>query len=142
MMSNSTKWWSNSYTYDDTPSKLKCTALFAGEKCIGSIDHLGTFVPEISELDRIIKTRKKLPIAKLPEFPESIINPIFKYEHVYEYRKGMLIPMVFDKDDRLVPLVGGKIIDFKDYHYSPTARRIYNLPGRFVLKKDEPSKKP
>ena len=35
-----------------------------------------------------------------------------------------------------VRTVGGKIIAFKDYEYSPTAPRIWNLPGGFVTEEE------
>lgn len=66
--------------------------------------------------------------------PKQLVTAKDKDEQVYEYRSDYLIPMVFDSKYGLIPEVGGKIIEFKDYQYSPTARRIYNLPGRFVPK--------
>lgn len=34
-----------------------------------------------------------------------------------------------DEDGNFVPALGSKAIDFKEYHYSKDAPRIYNLPG-------------
>jgi hypothetical protein len=50
---------------------------------------------------------------------------------VYEYRSGYLIPGRIDKDT-FVPDLGGKIMDFEKYRYSPQGRAIYNLPGYFT----------
>ncbi len=66
-------------------------------------------------------------------------------EPVYEYRSGRLIKGELDKEGNFLPDLPGKVIDFKDYRYSKTAIRIYNLPGSFVkpseIKKDEPKKR-
>lgn len=101
--------------------------------CLGTLDAKGTFIPDMSTINSkfgLIGGPSKLIEAKTPN------------EKIYEYRTGILVPMYINDKNKLIPEVGGKIIDFKDYKYSPTARRIYNLPGRFVLKKDEPAKKP
>lgn len=100
---------------------------------LGTLDNKGQFVPDLTTANStfgLIGGPSKLIEAKTPN------------EKVYEYRTGILVPMYINDKNKLIPEVGGKIIDFKDYQYSPTARRIYNLPGRFVLKKDEPEKKP
>ena len=47
---------------------------------------------------------------------------------------------------KFVPDEGGRIIKFSDYHYSPFARPIWNLPGYFrpvaVKPADKPPAKP
>jgi hypothetical protein len=50
---------------------------------------------------------------------------------VYEFRSGVLIPGEMLIDGRFIPEVGGKIILFADYVYTPEARYIWNLPGWF-----------
>jgi internalin A len=55
-------------------------------------------------------------------------------EDVYEYRSGRLVKGTLLENGTFVPELGGKVIDFKDYHYAKDAPRIYNLPGRFVKK--------
>jgi hypothetical protein len=55
----------------------------------------------------------------------------------YEYRSGRLILGTMMPDGNFVPEVGSTVIDFKDFHYSPTATPIWNLPGYF--KKKEPA---
>jgi hypothetical protein len=107
--------------------------LVAQWTCLGTLDAKGTFIPDMTTINSkfgIIGGPSNLVEAKTPN------------EKVYEYRTGILVPMTINDKNKLIPEVGGKIIDFKDYHYSPNARHIYNLPGRFVLKKDEPAKKP
>ena len=59
-----------------------------------------------------------------------------KAKKVYEFRSGVLIPGEIQPDGRFVPEVGGKIIPFKDYEYSPTATPIWNLPGVFVTEEE------
>ncbi|MBX9625689.1 MAG: hypothetical protein K2X82_17945 [Gemmataceae bacterium] len=50
----------------------------------------------------------------------------------YEIRFGTLIPGTLRKDGLFVPEVGGKVIKFADYKYSPEGPQIWNLPGWFV----------
>ena len=59
----------------------------------------------------------------------------------YEFRSGVLIPGEIQDDGRFVPEVGGKIIKFSDYTYTPTASRIWNLPGYFVSIEPKPADK-
>lgn len=75
-----------------------------------------------------------------PEF-ERISVMSKSPEKVYEYRSGILIPGVLGLDGRFVPEVGGTIIKFKYYRSSLTARRIWNLPGTFKIKRVEHHKK-
>ncbi len=110
--------------------------------CIGHIDAFGSFVPNIKDLDKVIQARKRNEFVGGVSAPTPLIMQVKPNEPVYAYRSGILVPMIIDNKRGLIHEVGGKIIDFKDYHYSPTARRIYNLPGRFVLKKEEPTRKP
>lgn len=87
--------------------------------------------PKLSDLEKMINAYiRKLPRSRMG--PSNLIERKHTKEKVYEYRSGILVPMVFDEYRGLIPEVGGKIIDFKDYRYTPEARRIYNLPGRFV----------
>lgn len=99
--------------------------------CLGTIDSDGNFIPKLSDLEKMINAfKRKLPRSRMG--PSNLIERKHTKEKVYEYRSGILVPMVFDEYRGLIPEVGGKIINFKDYKYSPEARRIYNLPGRFV----------
>lgn len=59
-----------------------------------------------------------------------------KNPHVYEYRSGVLVPGKLQEYSAFIPEVGGKIIDFKDYKYTPDGPQIYNLPGFFMKKSD------
>ncbi len=107
---------------------------YLGENtCLGKLDANGTFIHDMTTINSkfgLIGGPSKLIEAKTPN------------EKVYEYRSGVLVPMYINDKNKLIPEVGGKIIDFKEYKYSPTARRIYNLPGRFVLKNQQGEKKP
>lgn len=111
-------------------------------QCIGTINSKGDFVPDYDQLSRSIRAFKDSTFLPLGSFPKGLTSGMYPDGKVYEYRSGFLVPMIIDLKKGLIPEVGGKIIDFKDYKYSPTARRIYNLPGRFVLKQGEPAKKP
>jgi hypothetical protein len=59
---------------------------------------------------------------------------------VYEFRSGVLVPGEIRKDGNFVPEVGGKIIAFADYTYTPDATPIWNLPGGF--RPEKPPEKP
>jgi hypothetical protein len=61
------------------------------------------------------------------------------HEPVYEFRSGSLIAGTLDHDGNFVPEVDSEILAASKYRYSPTARRIYNLPGTFVPKNPQPS---
>jgi hypothetical protein len=69
------------------------------------------------------------------EMPVVVINnPKGAREPVYEFRSGSLIPGFLDIEGNFVPEVNSEIMAFSKYKYSPTGRRIYNLPGSFVPK--------
>ena len=50
---------------------------------------------------------------------------------VYEFRSGVLIPGAMNATGRFVPQVGGTIIRFADFIYTPRSPVIWNLPGYF-----------
>ncbi|MBL8825223.1 MAG: hypothetical protein JNJ77_21730 [Planctomycetia bacterium] len=118
--------------YEFIPSSTKSKYHSVGIRdCLGTIDADGNFRPNLSDLEKMINAfKRKLPRSRMG--PSNLIERKHTKEKVYENRSGILVPMVFDEYRGLIPEVGGKIIDFKDYRYSPEARRIYNLPGRFV----------
>jgi hypothetical protein len=109
---------------------------------VGKLDKNGDFVHEH-------KLKNGQPSTLLPV--HWIINSsgdARKSRKVYEFRSGVLIPGEITPDGYFVPEVGGKIIPFKDYQYSPTATPIWNLPGVFLteeqaakLKKQKPPDK-
>ena len=66
-----------------------------------------------------------------PDSPVRIGVYALKPQPVYELRSGALIPGTMATNGPFVPTVGGAIIRFADYRYSPTATRIWNLPGFF-----------
>jgi hypothetical protein len=64
--------------------------------------------------------------------PVEIINRARRpNEPVFEYRNRLLIPGTLRDNGDFVPDKGAAVSRFEDYHYSETAPRIYNLPGRF-----------
>lgn len=117
------------------PNNDRCFIHHAGGvSCIGTINADGSFVPDLLDLDKTVQAFK----AKVPRsgvsMPPELLGKLQAGDKAYEYRSGYLIPMVVDAKHGLIPEVGQKIIEFKTYKYSPTAKIIYNLPGRFVLK--------
>ncbi|MBL8825224.1 MAG: hypothetical protein JNJ77_21735 [Planctomycetia bacterium] len=119
----------DNYVYE--PIKRSTQHNVGKRNCLGTIDADGCFRPDLSELEEIIEsTKRKLVRTSIRSAPLTTAKQ--PNEKVYEYRSGILVPMIFDEYRGLIPEAGGKIIDFKDYRYSPEARRIYNLPGRFV----------
>lgn len=59
----------------------------------------------------------------------------------YEYRSGRLIPGYLQQNCNFLPEPGEAIIEFKDYVYSKTSKRIYNLPGKFVRRSEYEAEK-
>jgi hypothetical protein len=95
---------------------------------LGHLDAAGNFIEDIT----FEPFRVNAPYSG-PHFRE--LNwPRTKTEKVYEYRSGRLIRGRWSEDGNFVPDLGSKVIEFGEYRYSPNAPRIYNLPGRFVLK--------
>jgi hypothetical protein len=71
--------------------------------------------------------------TSLPEWRKIAINDATPPgKKTYELRSGRLIRGEIKENGSFVPDLGVKIIEFKDYKYSPDAIPIYNLPGRFV----------
>ncbi len=133
------------WTRDDyhfVPAVRRVTHQVAGFDCDGYIKSDGSFAPDSTALERSIKASRSNSRANIVSRPASLLEDLADNQKVYEYQHGMLIPMIYKQRVGMIPEQQGVIIKFEDYHYSPTTRRIYNLPGRFVLKKDEPAKKP
>ncbi len=107
----------------------------------GDYIYTGTLDPDLGEIIYDdIKTRIKAEVAPRPPLPPWLMQPKKPNESVYELRCGRLIPGFLHelgKEEWLfVPDIGGTIIDAGEYlkTYQPWSRRIYNLPGRFILK--------
>ncbi len=122
------------------------TGMRRGNKVyLGHLDEHGDFIESRAEepyhhpsapssgipLTRSYRLMKLYPIVNVPKDNESS-------EKVYEYRSGRLILGVLDSDGYFTPEAGSTIMPFADYRYSDGARRIYNLPGKFVPAKDKP----
>lgn len=112
----------------------------------GYINSFGTFVAEsvVVKYDNIrgAKDQSVEGIAHvfkrnglLVGIGDGCINkPQVKNEQVYEYRSGRLIPGYLRGNFDFLPEPSEAIIEFKNYVYSRTSKRIYNLPGKFVKK--------
>lgn len=100
--------------------------VFRGEwLLIGKLDKDGEFVHEYRA------GRDEPLFGGLPGF--VLLNGGgTKSRKAFEFRHGTLTPGELRKDGAFVPEVGGKIIAFADYTYTPDAPRIWNLPGGFV----------
>jgi hypothetical protein len=79
--------------------------------------------------------------ASRTELPPWLLKPRQPDESVYEHKQGMLIPGflhdIGTEEWVFVPDLGGKCIPMEPYlkTYHPHSRRIYNLPGKFEVKK-------
>jgi len=119
----------------------------------GYINLYGTFVCEtvVIKYDNTRLSKEPAPeiiprtFRKLPrqiDISEGCINhPLSRNEQVYEFRSGRLIPGYLQQNFDFLPEPGEAIIEFKDYVYSKTSKRIYNLPGKFVKKSEYESEK-
>jgi hypothetical protein len=99
---------------------------------IGKLDESGEFVADRAFLQQ--ERHKQSSVE-----PDYVVINAPAQKGVYEFRSGRLIPGDLDEDGNFIPTLGSRVIDFNDYHYSPKAPKIYNLPGKFVRKgkKDE-----
>lgn len=95
---------------------------------LGMFNEHGEFIPDLRTLPREddwdVTGNGPMPLES--RFRDK--------ELLYELRHGVLVPVIYYTNRRFVPEVGGKIILFAQYKYTPFARRIYNLPGRFIPK--------
>ncbi len=102
---------------------------------VGRLDAGGEFTlshtlpgvpPELLGKDfALYRSRRDSP--SLVRLGVNELNP----QPVYELRSGALIPGTMVFSGPFVPTVGGAIIRFADHKYSPTAPKIWNLPGYF-----------
>lgn len=114
----------------------------------GYINSFGTFVSESVVLKhdntRMAKEQPMEGVVHVSKMGGSrvgigdgcINNPRVDNEQVYEYRSGRLIPGYLRGNFDFLPEPGEAIIEFKEYIYSKTSKRIYNLPGKFVRKSE------
>jgi hypothetical protein len=103
----------------------------------GRINREGTFIPDeaAAQTPRGTMYPSVYGLAVNDRFfPRDQHKPISNdpaAEPVYEYRSGYLILGDLMRDGYFVPKAKSTIIRFADYVPSPTAIRIYNLPGEF-----------
>ena len=93
---------------------------------------IGKFDPAGNFLDSERQNRNEIWFAGSRAV--DLRNCFGTVKQVYEFRSGVLIPGTILLDGNFVPEVGGNIIRFSDYKYSPDARLIWNLPGWFITK--------
>jgi hypothetical protein len=116
--------------YEFVPDTDRFVGLYRGNReSIGKLDHKGNFIPDPRWVD----------IGEGSYFMHERIN--LHAGPAYEFRSGRLILGEIDKEHNFIPKLDSKVIDFEDFKFSETAIRIYNLPGKFVKKKDKDSKK-
>jgi hypothetical protein len=122
---------------DDTERSVEL--LRDSGRCLrGKFDHYGNFIPKTAELlpatqpgapgGPYVANRMALTAAQKAASKEK--------EDVYEFRSRVLIPGTLDDRGKFTPTIGGEIIAFKDYKYTPEARRIWNLLG-FYMRRDD-----
>ena len=93
----------------------------------GKLDAQGNFIPSAGQAKP-----HRLGSSNGVDITESRAGELV----VYEYRSGALIRGKFNAEFNFVPEIGSEVIRFEDYRYTKDAPRIYNLPGRFVEKKE------
>lgn len=114
--------------YEFVPDTDRLVGLYHGDfETIGKLDAKGNFHPD----PRMINIRE----GSYPQHAHINASP----GPAYEFRSGRLILGDLDKEHNFIPKLDSKVIDFEDYKFSETAIRIYNLPGKFVKKKDKDS---
>lgn len=102
------------YYIKSTPRPYFCE--FNGLMYKGHVNEAGDFVPRPGFTPKPRKTVRTTGAIRY-------LRAGGPKEPVYEYRSGRLIPGILD-NEVLIPDLDGKIIDFKTYPWSPTARRI------------------
>jgi hypothetical protein len=116
------------YVYVHTP--LQKVSYFAhNTEVFGILYSNGTIIPQEVKQAPDAATSQALNLLRSRSIAASSRSqsPV----RCYEFRNGVLIPGTMDTKGRFIPEVGGKIIPFSDYRYSPLAPRIWNLPGYF-----------
>ncbi len=111
------------------PSQVICQKRLGAHWFVGYIDSKGNFIID-PKIPPSLGFDKEGPFSLMERTDLNKMLDQDKNLMVYEFRSGVLIPGII-KEHKFIPAVDGKIIRFKDYHYSPTVRSIYNLPGKF-----------
>jgi hypothetical protein len=96
----------------------------------GKFDKAGNLVPTAMPKKMPNASFPNVHYANRPREKDRITHA--EKETVYEFRSGFLVHGELKKSGVFIPTVGEKIIAMKDYHYSPEALRVYNLPGVFL----------
>jgi hypothetical protein len=116
------------YRYKEDLSRSIC--LFRnGMYSYGEFDSAGNFVAKGPPGPR--HAFETGPLRHTVGIPRDAKGDPTEKEAAYEYRSGLLIPGLLIKSGNFVPTEGAKVMSFKDYQFSVTSTRIYNLPGVF-----------
>jgi hypothetical protein len=101
----------------------------------GKLDEYGNFVPapNPTPVEEPMDISQGWPKGFFKNYAYLMMSNNPKIE-AYEFRSNRLIPGIIHNEE-FAPDIEGKVIAFSDYKYSKVARRIYNLPGKFVPKK-------
>jgi len=109
------------YTFHEDTSRE--VAMYRGNTIlIGRLDKYGELQIESKTFKDSITT---------PQFRNIAINLPTNGKKVYELRSGRLIKGEITEGGSFIPDLGTKVIDFKDYKYTPDGIQIYNLPGHY-----------
>lgn len=122
------------YVYIEDTSIRYYHHIGSGIWCEGTLNQRGVFKADINDLEKSLEAHKNKVERKGP-FAPKLVEARTPNEKVYEFRSGVLVPMIIDEKRGLIPDIKGEIIAFNSYQYHPSARRIYNLPGRYEVKK-------
>ncbi len=113
--------------YQFVADTSKYVAIVRGVKVsFGKLDARGNFHPGSDWID--LRANGLLSAGIPPAYMINDRGP------AYEFRSGTLIRGRLIESGDFVPDVGARVMDFRDYRYDPAGPRIYNLPGRFVLR--------
>jgi hypothetical protein len=116
------------FRYKEDLSRSIC--LFRdGKYSYGELDSAGNFVAQGPPGPR--HAFETGPLRHTVGIPRDAKGDPTEKEAIYEYRSGLLIPGTLMKSGNFVPTEGAKVIPFKDFRFSPTSTRVYNLPGVF-----------
>lgn len=103
----------------------------------GKLDLHGNFVPDPKTVP-IDCSKNELIVSRTGG--RSLMFEMMRTKRtndLYEFRSNRLIQGGINvRSIHFEPDVGSTILDFSNYKYSSEARPIYNLPGKFVPKKD------
>jgi hypothetical protein len=115
------------------PSLWRGVAIVRGNiEIVGHLDSTGRFIEDVAADTYDLQKTAMIICSPI------VINWARVTEVEYEYRSGRLVKGHMDVRGNFAPEVGAKVTSFKDYRPGKDPV-IWNLPGRFKEKKDEPA---